>query len=239
MADISGRTRRTGVMPTAADEAAWRADLSARECMGAGLIDDGDVRIVVETPEERAKAELDARNKAIREATGRVDDPRPLVGFLYDLMRDRVPVGEVLTLVVGSEKIGDKNVGEFTNGHLARAAQMYADMLGVRTGIVGPERDARFQAIDRIFAAAASLCGMPSPQPGVFSTNLLVTLADRLEANVAVCTPTPDLRLMATASVSRSCGRCATHSPAVGAQGPQGPCDGPQSPDPGPQGPQD
>lgn len=68
----------------------------------------------------------DEDSLAMRARTGRVDDERDLVGFLYLLGRDHVPLGaieEAATQVVG------KGTHQMTNGHLARWAQDLADRL--------------------------------------------------------------------------------------------------------------
>ncbi len=65
-------------------------------------------------------------------ATGRVHDARPLVAFLYLVMRDRMPTGEVERLV--EESLEDCSDGaEFINGSLATYAQSIADRLLRRT----------------------------------------------------------------------------------------------------------
>lgn len=68
-------------------------------------------------------------NDELRAATGTVRDPRPLVGFLYDLMKLDVPVGRAENLVKDSEKISEADGCIFSNGHLARYAQLLADRL--------------------------------------------------------------------------------------------------------------
>lgn len=83
-------------------------------------------------------------NDELRAATGEVDDTRPVVGLLYDLMRDHLPVGDVERLVRDSEAIGPANVCLFTNGLLANYARLLADRLGVHVGVEGAEKDARF-----------------------------------------------------------------------------------------------
>ena len=65
-------------------------------------------------------------NEAQRKRTGNVDDDRPLVGFLYELMRDHLPVGVVERIARNSAYTGTTS---FTNGHLARYAQDLAERL--------------------------------------------------------------------------------------------------------------
>ncbi len=68
--------------------------------------------------------------EALRNRSGEVRDSRPLVAFLYDLMRDRLPVGVVETLVqqnTGLDPADDEFV--FTNGFLAKYAQDIANRL--------------------------------------------------------------------------------------------------------------
>lgn len=55
----------------------------------------------------------------------KVSDDRPLVSFLYDLMRDHVTPGVVQELVDNSPNIEIV----FTNGHLANYAKELADQL--------------------------------------------------------------------------------------------------------------
>ena len=72
---------------------------------------------------ERFRKECDR----VRAASGNVSDPRPLVAFLYELMRDEVPPGRIEALV---DKINpDAEEWVFTNGWLARHAQDIASRL--------------------------------------------------------------------------------------------------------------
>lgn len=57
--------------------------------------------------------------------SGQVIDDRPLVSFLYELMRDHVSPGVLERLVRDSPGIDTT----FTNGHLARYAQDMASRL--------------------------------------------------------------------------------------------------------------
>lgn len=56
-----------------------------------------------------------------------VQDPRALVSFLYELMRDHVPPGVVEHLVITSPA----GLTTYTNGHLARYAKELADRLEI------------------------------------------------------------------------------------------------------------
>lgn len=73
-------------------------------------------------------AETDEMSRAMRARTGRVDDDRPLVAFLYLLARDHLPTGVIEEAAAGRI---DKSRGrtQFTNGHLARWAQDLARRL--------------------------------------------------------------------------------------------------------------
>lgn len=77
----------------------------------------------------------DPRCLRMRAASGRVDDFRPLVAFLYELARDHVTTGtlegfldRVATISAPDEK-GEQGPAQFTNGWLARWAQDAADRL--------------------------------------------------------------------------------------------------------------
>lgn len=71
----------------------------------------------------------------MRDASGRVDDFRPLVGFLYELARDLVPTGtlegKIDRIAAHGEPDADGERGPimFTNGWLARWAQDAAERL--------------------------------------------------------------------------------------------------------------
>lgn len=70
---------------------------------------------------------MSAANERLRLASGEVDSNDPLVGFLYDLMRDHLPVGVVEKLV---RDAGDGSVPlAFTNGWLAQVAMDQAKRL--------------------------------------------------------------------------------------------------------------
>lgn len=73
-------------------------------------------------------------NDALRAATGNVADDRPLVGFLYELLRDHLPAAEVEALVRSNEKISPADDVRYCNGHLARYAQLLADRLAAGGG---------------------------------------------------------------------------------------------------------
>lgn len=61
----------------------------------------------------------------LRERSGEFDSSDPLVSFLYELMRDRLPAGVVEQIVNQSPPMRI----QFTNGYLARYAQDIADRL--------------------------------------------------------------------------------------------------------------
>ena len=73
-------------------------------------------------PKEIHKQRMDE----LREVSGGVKSEDPLVSFLYELMRDHLPVGTVETLV-------DQNIWPnhviFTNGFLANYAKNLAKIL--------------------------------------------------------------------------------------------------------------
>lgn len=64
--------------------------------------------------------------KRMRKASGRVDDDRALVAFLYHLARDDVTTGDVEMIV---DQLVGKGPYRFTNGWLARWAKDVADRL--------------------------------------------------------------------------------------------------------------
>lgn len=71
---------------------------------------------------------FDTQDGLMRDRSGRVSDRRPLVGLLYDLLRDHVPAGVLEKLV--REQI-DKQF-DFSNGWMAQYAQDLASrLLGV------------------------------------------------------------------------------------------------------------
>lgn len=59
--------------------------------------------------------------EAIRQRSGDIQSDDPLVSFLYDLMRDHVPVGVVETLVSDAMQV-QKGGAYYTNGWLAQYA---------------------------------------------------------------------------------------------------------------------
>ena len=72
---------------------------------------------------------FDTENDLLRDRSGRVTDRRPLVGLLYDLLRDEVPPARIERLV-REQGGGDQFV--FSNGWLAQYAQDLANrLLGV------------------------------------------------------------------------------------------------------------
>lgn len=79
------------------------------------------------TPDPYAANVTDPGCLRMRAASGRVDDDRPLVAFLYELVRDHVTTG---TIEESIERCGRNTVGhQFTNGWLAQWAQDAADRL--------------------------------------------------------------------------------------------------------------
>ena len=64
-------------------------------------------------------------NERLRERSGAVDDPRKLVSFLYELMRDHVPPGVIEAVCRNSQQTPVK----CTNGYLAQYAQDVARRL--------------------------------------------------------------------------------------------------------------
>ena len=107
-----------------------------------------------------AELVTDPRNLRLRSESGRVNDPDPVVSFMYGLMRDHFPVGEVERMVRDVEDSAPRNgkglehfitllsasgmkthqirdlVAKckggtwFTNGYLARYAQHLAARIG-------------------------------------------------------------------------------------------------------------
>lgn len=67
--------------------------------------------------------------RPIRVRSGAVDTKDPLVSFLYLLMRDALPVGEVEKLVQNCEDTGEDHVDELSNGWLAKYAEDLASRL--------------------------------------------------------------------------------------------------------------
>ena len=79
---------------------------------------------------------LKESNGAMRKASGEVVDPRLLVCFLYCLARDRMPSGEIETLLDGMTPNVEGYV--FTNGWLAEWAKYTADRLTSEGGGLTP-----------------------------------------------------------------------------------------------------
>lgn len=72
---------------------------------------------------------MTADSERLRDVKGTVRDDRPLVTFLYLLMRDHLPAGIVAELL---EEATSTEAALFTNGWLARYAQDCADRLTPR-----------------------------------------------------------------------------------------------------------
>jgi hypothetical protein len=69
-------------------------------------------------------------NDEMRKESGWVNDTRPLVAFLYTLLRDAITPGKVEEIIEGSDFEGIGRDGcQFTNGWLARYAQNVAERL--------------------------------------------------------------------------------------------------------------
>lgn len=71
-------------------------------------------------------------NLQMREASGRVNDSRPLVAFLYELARDEISLGALEDKLERITNLPPEKVPGpfmFTNGWLARWAQDAADRL--------------------------------------------------------------------------------------------------------------
>lgn len=73
---------------------------------------------------------LDQSNAAMRARSGHVRDDRPLVSFLYLLLRDHVVAGAIEEMMLELDAQPDATVVEYTNGWLAEYAQDIADRLG-------------------------------------------------------------------------------------------------------------
>lgn len=83
-------------------------------------------------PDPYADIISDPANLRMREASGRVNDGRRLVAFLYELARDEVPMGALEDIInriaeLPAEKVPGPYL--FTNGWLAQWAQDTADRL--------------------------------------------------------------------------------------------------------------
>jgi len=76
-------------------------------------------------------SDRDRVSEELRERTGSVNDGRPLVVFLYMLLRDHVLPGDIEKMMRGLSDAEARGIHafEFTNGHLARYAQDLADRL--------------------------------------------------------------------------------------------------------------
>lgn len=86
-------------------------------------------------PDRYAEKITDPECLRMRDASGRVDDFRPLVAFLYELARDEIPPGrledrlERIAVNARPDHAGERGPFMFTNGWLARWAQDAADRL--------------------------------------------------------------------------------------------------------------
>lgn len=71
-------------------------------------------------------------NNAMRVRSGCVDSNSSLVSFLYELMRDHIPAGDVEEIIRNStykNEKGEKMMYQFTNGWLANMAIDMAERL--------------------------------------------------------------------------------------------------------------
>lgn len=68
-------------------------------------------------------------NHDLHSRSGHIESPDRLVAFLYDLLRDHLPAGEVEKLVRDAEVVSPENIAVYTNGYLARYAKDLADRL--------------------------------------------------------------------------------------------------------------
>ncbi len=74
---------------------------------------------------------IEEHMKEIREASGDVysEKHHRLVSFLYELMRDKLPPGEVENVMINTMCGGHDEEVRFTNGWLAKYAMNIADRL--------------------------------------------------------------------------------------------------------------
>ena len=72
--------------------------------------------------------------KELRQASGIIKSEDPIVEFLYELMRDHLPVGVVESLVQATEEHRERGDMEciFTNGWLASYAVNLSERLKVK-----------------------------------------------------------------------------------------------------------
>ena len=70
--------------------------------------------------------------KEMRKKSGSVTDNRPLVSFLYELLRDHMPAGDVEIMLRHVEQEIPNLPVRFTNGYLAKYAKLLADRLTVK-----------------------------------------------------------------------------------------------------------
>lgn len=80
--------------------------------------------------DDRYEEEVDdPSNLAMRAASGRVNDNRRLVQFLYVLGRDKLPIGAIEGLLMQFEGLDPHEECLYTNGWLAQWAKYTADRL--------------------------------------------------------------------------------------------------------------
>jgi hypothetical protein len=68
-------------------------------------------------------------NDKLRERSGAITNDSKLVAFLYELMRDHLPLADVETLVRRQIDVSKENTAVYTNGWLAKYAEDLAKRL--------------------------------------------------------------------------------------------------------------
>lgn len=105
----------------------------------------------------------------LRERSGSVNDNDGLVAFLYGLMRDHLPCGEV-ERIFRDHVAGDLRKSEYTNGWLARHAQDLASRIrgaAQRSGdLPGDGSGGDQKAKDGAVGAAAHVAGESTEDQG-------------------------------------------------------------------------
>jgi hypothetical protein len=85
--------------------------------------------------------------ESLREASGRFQSSRPLVGFLYGLMRDLLPTGKIAELC---REAVETAAATYTNGFLARYAEHIADELVPEQGALVCDHTAEIEEIAKL-----------------------------------------------------------------------------------------
>jgi hypothetical protein len=65
----------------------------------------------------------------MREASGSIKESSKLVAFIYELVRDHLPLGVVEELINNQKEISEENQAVYTNGWLAQYARYCAQRL--------------------------------------------------------------------------------------------------------------